>query len=150
MSIPDFNSYGFLPEGVHNCTLPEIKAQFCWNPHRTILLENLIIFLRHQQWIKQFNCPIFIDGSFVRQKQEPDDIDLVIDISKAHNDAIKEGLLIRFRHDQIKAQYGLDVWLEHPAIPESLKEYFQYLGDKGAAGTTLTSRHKKGILRIWP
>lgn len=150
MPIPDLNSYGLLPEGIHDCLLPEIKAQFCWNPHRTMLFENLLKFLDQEQWIKTFNCPIFIDGSFVRSKSEPDDIDLVVDASNAHNDAAKEVLYLRIRHDLIKAQFRMDVWAEHPLIPNSLKEYFQYLGDKGAAGTNLTARHKKGILRIRP
>lgn len=150
MSIPDFNSYGFLPEGIHDCTLPDVKAQFCWNPHRTILFENLVKFLGQEQWIKTFNCPILIDGSFVRSKAEPDDIDLVIDVSKAQEGAVKEAMYLRVKHDFIKAQFRLDVWLEHPMIPNSFTEFFQYLGDKGSAGTTLTARHKKGILRIRP
>jgi|SRR5690554_894244 len=150
MAIPDFNNYGFLPEGIYDCTLGDIRARFCWNPHRTMLFESLCKFLQHEKWIAAHNCPILIDGSYVRSKEEPDDIDLVVDGSGAHNDAIKELLFLRFKHGLIKESYHLDVWAEHPMIPNSLKEYFQYLGVKGAAGTNLTPHHKKGILRIRP
>ena len=29
MTIPDFNSYGLLPSGIHKATLDEIRERFC-------------------------------------------------------------------------------------------------------------------------
>lgn len=151
MPIPDLNNHGLLPQGIHDCTLDEIKAQFCWNPHRTMLFENMVKFLHLETWISQLNCTVLVDGSFVRSKVDPDDIDLIIDLTNAHQDATKKMVELRTqRHHLIRQTFRLDVWPQHPLIPNSFVDFFQYIGAKAAADTNLDSRHKKGILRIRP
>jgi hypothetical protein len=97
------------------------------------------------------DCPIYIDGSFIRQKPEPEDIDLVLDLSSLPtHDAIQMALEIRYRWDEFKRLYNLDVWTRHPSLPHDLVDFFQYAGDKAAAELHLDPKHRKGILRIRP
>jgi hypothetical protein len=71
--IPGFNDEGTLPEGIHYCSWTEFKLKFGYNDHRRNLLSGL-----HQALInlKYANCKIlYIDGSFVTNKQYPNDFD---------------------------------------------------------------------------
>ena len=150
--IPPLDAYGLRPPGVWDCTLEEIDAAFGWNPHRKMLLANLRGFLA-AEWVPLgIACPIYIDGSFVRSKPLPSDIDLVLDLT-AVTDLAPLGTAyaaVRLRHDALKAAYTVDAWLRHPLIPHDLAAFFQYVGTKAAAELRLDTQHPKGILRMPP
>jgi hypothetical protein len=81
----------------------------------------------------------------------PSDIDVVMDFTGFDaRDEIMKFLELRFRHDEIKAAYHVDVWPRHPMIPADLAAYFQYVGDKCAAELCIDVKHPKGILRVRP
>lgn len=69
----NFLDNGCLPHGIHNMTWEEFYDQFSFSPKRKYLLEGLeraIVTLR------QCGCIIiYIDGSFVTNKLEPNDYD---------------------------------------------------------------------------
>lgn len=148
--IPAFDDHGLLPPGVHDCTWVEIEARYCWNARRTELFDGLRRFMREVWSPLGTACPIFVDGSFSREKASPGDIDIVIDaIGCNPQDACKVfGLMIL--RPEWKARYHLDLWIRHPSLPRDLASFFQYLGDKGAAELRLTPHHPKGILRVMP
>ena len=81
MPIPGLNQNGLLPRGVHDCTLDEIAGSFARNPHRKRLFQNLVACLE-QEIRPVFVHPIFVDGSFVTDKDEPEDIDIVLDLKE--------------------------------------------------------------------
>ncbi len=79
-----FNKYGLLPPGDYELTLEELKKSILvkgpankpptWDAAwRLTLVENLTILIR-QLW-KVGIEDIFIDGSFVEDKDHPNDID---------------------------------------------------------------------------
>lgn len=72
MPIPTLEPNGLLPNGIHDCSLEDISAQFTWNDHGAGLFGRFQRFLSMQ--IKpEFPYPIFFDGSFVTDKELPDD-----------------------------------------------------------------------------
>lgn len=72
--IPDFNENGELPEGIHLVNLGEIKERFCFNERRNYLFINLLKVINE---IKSVDGKvIYIDGSFISNKENPSDIDI--------------------------------------------------------------------------
>jgi hypothetical protein len=71
--IPDFESTGLLPAGIHWASWEEIVKRYGNNSHRKRLLEGL------ERAIAAFaaaGCRIlYLDGSFVTEKQFPADYD---------------------------------------------------------------------------
>jgi hypothetical protein len=80
--IPDFRD-GRLPPGVHDATLKEIRDKLGWGRRRKNLVDGLEMALRLMG-----NCGIqrvYVDGSFVTDKDRPGDIDGCYDIPPGAN-----------------------------------------------------------------
>lgn len=80
MTIPDFNSYGLLPSGIHKATLDEIRERFCSFGDiqtRNNLFKSL---LKYINTLKKHNVKFYlcIDGSYVTQKESPGDLDVLV------------------------------------------------------------------------
>jgi hypothetical protein len=72
--IPNFDSTGNLPEGVHLSTMDELIEHFGYNPKRAWLIDGLKVLMAS---LEKANCPlVYIDGSFVTSKEIPGDYDL--------------------------------------------------------------------------
>ncbi|WP_434213232.1 DUF6932 family protein [[Pseudomonas] boreopolis] len=148
--IPALDEKGLLPPGVWNCTLSEAEAVFCSNPRRRELWTGLQQFL-DAEVRPHGNLPVWIDGSFTRRKDHPNDIDVVVDFSECQAaDAIQIAISLYLRNTAIKATYHIDAYPRHPAIPQDLSAYFQYAGPKVAAELHVDERQRKGILRVLP
>ena len=147
MPIPALNSHGLLPSGVHNCTLSEIVSCFGWNEHRKRLLGDFSKFLKNEIQT-MFSEPLFFDGSFVTDKELPDDIDVVLDLCHAP-DAMKwKGLDFMIKHQsRLKNLYNVDFWVNLPGNND-FSVFFQYVGVKTAKMKGLHPNLLKGILRL--
>ena len=149
--IPQLDGNGLLPPGVWDCTLGEIQERFCWNDHRKGLWKGLEQFLDDVYRKLPVRFPLWIDGSFCRQKPLPSDIDVVLDVSALDGRAAWQlAIPIRMRNPEFKAQYKIDLWARHPDLPHDLASYFQYVGDKAALELQLQPKDPKGILRVNP
>jgi hypothetical protein len=75
--IPEFNEHGYLPAGVHRATLEEVIARFgCGNEQRDAQGQSL-------RWlfplcIRAGVSRILINGSFVTDRHQPNDVDCVL------------------------------------------------------------------------
>jgi hypothetical protein len=77
--LPDFTSDGLLPPGEHLATWDEISNRFGWNPRRQSLLAGLSAALIP---LRTAGCGrIFLDGSFVTDKELPGDYDAAWDLA---------------------------------------------------------------------
>jgi hypothetical protein len=75
--LPALNEDGYLPPGVHRSTLDEIGARFGQEPElRRVQMESLrwLVDLAKRVGIKR----LIVNGSFVTDKWEPNDIDCVL------------------------------------------------------------------------
>jgi len=77
MAIPAFNTDGFLPEGVHLATDAEVTFRFGTGNRRRNWLA-----MRVRRWTELARAVkakrLLIDGSFVTDKEEPNDVDAVV------------------------------------------------------------------------
>lgn len=74
MGLPDLNENGELPSGEHECHLEELRNAFgLKNERRMKLFKGLTAALRNleEAGIRK----VFIDGSFITSKEEPNDVD---------------------------------------------------------------------------
>jgi hypothetical protein len=75
--IPDFDDRGYLPAGVHGATLDEIGQRFGQETElRRVQMESLRWLV--EQARKAFIARIIVNGSFVTDILEPNDVDCVL------------------------------------------------------------------------
>ncbi|MGI8883223.1 MAG: DUF6932 family protein [Pyrinomonadaceae bacterium] len=83
--LPNYDENGFLPEAVWDCSLEELQTRFAAfrrSDRRLKLFAELEKFLAEiikTNWVKE----IIIDGSFVPEKEEPNDIDIILALHKS-------------------------------------------------------------------
>lgn len=150
MAIPAFGQHGLLPAGVHSCTLDEIDAMLCWNAHRQKMWQAARAFIEVTLVAVDLSNPILIDGSFVRDKAMPADIDVCVNMDNEPQPVLAELMRMRLLDGgKIKEQYGIDFNVRHSSLPYDLASYFQYAGIKAAAELSIHPQHPKGILSVW-
>src|SRR6266852_3509775 len=75
--IPEFNDEGYLPPGIHPATLEEIAARFGQESEvRLVQMESLrwLVELAKRAGVRR----IVVNGSFVTDVREPNDVDCVL------------------------------------------------------------------------
>jgi hypothetical protein len=73
MSIPPFNELGYLPSGIYEIAWTELIERFATNPRRLRLATGLANALRK---LAIAGCRrVLIGGSFVTNKEHPNDFD---------------------------------------------------------------------------
>ncbi len=61
------------------CSKSEVKTTFCFNSHRLTLWENYLLFESELfELLENKIDKIWIDGSFIAKKAQPNDIDIVV------------------------------------------------------------------------
>lgn len=148
MPIPEFDQRGMLPVGVYDCSLSEMAARFGWNTHRQRLVRSFGNFLAREIRSGEFLEPLYVNGSFVTDKDEPEDVDVVLDLRAASDDRKWRGLdLMQKERNRFREQYDVDFWVNLPG-PNNFANFFQYVGVKSAKFKGLAHTDRKGILRI--
>jgi hypothetical protein len=72
--IPELDTDGNLPPGIHRATWMEIVTRYATSTHRRDLLDGLLDALRS---LKSAGCSTaYLDGSFVTAKDKPEDFDV--------------------------------------------------------------------------
>lgn len=88
--IPHFRDDGYLPEGLHLATEAEITFRFGTSTTRRRRLA-----LRLRRWIELSRCVaakrLFVDGSFVTAKPDPNDVDAVVWLGDDFVDRVSRG-----------------------------------------------------------
>src|SRR5882672_5223846 len=87
MAIPPLNADGWLPEGIHDCTLEEAASRFGGfqrSDRRPQLWTRFLEFVGEAQACGLIDS-IVMDGSFVTAEPVPNDIDLLLVVSANHD-----------------------------------------------------------------
>jgi hypothetical protein len=146
MAIPPLNEHGWLPEGVHDCTLEEAAARFGGfqrSDRRPQMWAQFVEFVREAQAEGPIDA-IIVDGSFLTDESLPHDIDLVLvlsaqqdlsgDLSPAHYNVLPQR--------RVRQRFGFDIVVatnEHKTLAQAVAFFEQVRQRPGA---------KKGLLRI--
>ncbi|MFW6170613.1 MAG: DUF6932 family protein, partial [Planctomycetota bacterium] len=92
--IPPFDERGYLPPGVHSATLDEVDARFgCESEVRRVQMDSLrwLVDLADRAGVER----VVINGSFVTDVLEPNDVDCVLLIGVGFPlDAVAEAELL--------------------------------------------------------
>ncbi|MBM6552358.1 MULTISPECIES: DUF6932 family protein [Marinomonas] len=140
--IPDFNDNGNLPAGIHYCSAQELFGRFGYNAKRAWLLDGLSLLIKN---LEAAGCTlIYVDGSFVTEKEFPGDYDMAWSIAGVDPSKLDPCLLLSSDkdRDEIELRYRGDVF---PAeIPEgrSGKTFLNFFQEDKNTG------EKKGIVAI--
>ena len=90
--IPEFRDDGYLPEGLHVASEAEVTFRFGTDTPRRRRLA-----LRLRRWIELSRSisanRLFVDGSFVTSKPEPNDVDAVVWLPDDFVDLVSNGNL---------------------------------------------------------
>jgi hypothetical protein len=140
-TLPDFDSRGALPPGIHACTWDAFALRFATTPHRSALLEGLRRALRA---LGAAGCAaVYVDGSFITARTHPADFDACWDLAGVDLAAVPP-VFWDFENDRAaqRAAFGGELFLmDWPAAPgETFLEFFQH--DRDGL--------PKGIVRLDP
>ena len=148
MAIPDTDQDGFLPAGVHECSLDELEqrfGRFQYSNCRPTWMARLVEFLSEVRSAGMVLC-VVVDGSFVSDKAEPNDIDLVLVLPENHDFSadlrpLAYNVLSR---RMVRKRFGFDVLVarEHSAEMVEYVAFFQQVRGE--------PHRRKGILKVRP
>ena len=143
---------GNLAPGDHPTTWAAFASRFGRSAHREYLIKNLRSLLGVLSG-HGFTGAVYVGGSFITAKEEPGDIDIVLDCASlsAHLWLPFARLVIESR-DKWKKSLGIDLYLSHPSFPRDIRDLFRYargdevpgLSTEGAVGlVVLTHEHER-------
>lgn len=76
--LPEFDNKGNLPVGIHKTKWPEFIERYSHNHYRKRLIKEMSSAFKN---LKKAGCTtVFTDGSFVTDKQKPNDYDGCLDV----------------------------------------------------------------------
>lgn len=140
-----------LQPGLHRLTLEEIKVltveAFPGSTKRADLFGR---FLAWRSQLKQlgFSGCVWLDGSFLTEKETPNDIDLIMwspMIEAPFSDDQQTQAELLFDNPTCKAVYGLDVYLAMPEPERVIHEEAYWKGMFGYCHDRVTA---KGIAEV--
>ncbi len=105
--IPKFDIIGNLPPGKHVATFVDVKKRFGTNSRRLWLLEGLNLLLIELK--KAGSDEVWLDGSFVTQKELPGDYDMCYQIRGVNPD-LMDPLIFSQNRDERKKKYRGDIF----------------------------------------
>lgn len=141
-----------LPEGIHRCTVEECEntfGRFSRSDRRPRLTATLRRYVQDAR-DAGIAVAIVIDGSYVTEKAEPNDIDLIL-VLRHDFDPSEELRPMEYNVQSkrtVRREYGIDVL---PAIEgsETYEEYVRLFSQiRRDDPEQQTARQAKGLLRI--
>lgn len=117
MALPEFNSQGDLPEGLHKATLAEVLERFGpgseARQQATATLQRIYQLVTATGKLERF----VIFGSYITAKPEPRDVDVVLvmkdDFSMA---ACDEQTRVLFDHQRAEGEVGASIFWLCPSV----------------------------------
>jgi hypothetical protein len=146
MPIPALTADGLLPEGIHDCTLEELRdrfGQFQRTDRRPRLYERLEIFVRDAKRTG-FVVAIIVDGSFVTGIDAPNDVDVILVLPAEHdfNAELRPFEYNVVSRSQVRRLHGIDMLVGregHVSLIKALQIFSK---------TRISEDLLKGMLRI--
>jgi hypothetical protein len=132
VSFPDFNSAGDLPPGVHPASLDEVVARFGAGTAQrqtvTDVLRRIHELVRATGELRRF----VIFGSYVSDKPEPNDVDLVLVMRDSFRpERYDEATQWVFDHQAASAHFGASIFWSTPTGLILLGDVEEFLASWG-------------------
>lgn len=146
MPIPDFLANGFLPDGVHECTIDEIVdrfGRFVESDRRPSLSRELQEYLGdlRSSGVGKY---LIVDGSYATSKAQPGDVDLLLVLrDEVDLNATVPPFVFNARSRQyVRKKYNFDFFFGYEGDPSTTSILSLFREAKHLPGVT------KGVLRI--
>jgi len=146
MPIPALNELGYLPLGVYDCTMGEVRERFGSfqeSDRRVILWRQLREYLAAAEATNVVE-ELLLDGSFVTDISDPNDIDLIVVVGANHD--FGADLLISayniLAQNRVRRRFGLDIVVVKQGSEDLVDAiaFFQQVRQQPGS--------KKGLLRL--
>jgi hypothetical protein len=146
MPIPGFNQLGLLPEGTHDCTFQETERRF--GTFQGSDRRNQL-WARFKEFFDQAKATgliqeLLLDGSFVTSELQPNDIDLVVVVSREHDFGadLTPGEYNVLSKQRVRRRFGFDIVLAIAGTDEvdETADFFRQVRGR--------PNIRKGLLRI--
>jgi hypothetical protein len=129
-SVPSFEPNGFLPPGVHDCSLDSLAQLVVFNDFRRGHWLQLMGFLAWPILNRRFSYA-YIGGGYISTKPETRDVDVVLQTRSPYGPDAFTAVSRFFAAglDQIEEIYGVHLQFWMKDAPAGLKDYrafFQY------------------------
>lgn len=148
MAIPEFTNHGLLPQGVHECTIPEAEQFLSYNEHRSVIWTGLQGFLTWAMALPEPDA-ILIDGSYVTDKALPSDVDVVVDTTSCSEQEQQDWIdAWATHHVYVKAEFKVDFYPFVTGVGSDFSAFFQYVRIEEALRRGISPAVCKGILRV--
>jgi|SRR5918911_549802 hypothetical protein len=144
MPLPDFNSYGDLPEGVHQATIDEVTERFGTGTPRRAIITRRLIRIYHSAVATSKLERFIIFGSYITAKPEPNDVDVILIMRDDFSlNACDEETRKLFDHTQAVQEFGASIFWLRPSmlILETLDEFIRHWQTK-------RDRTRRGIVEV--
>lgn len=139
--IPKFDEHGVLPPGMYDTSLEEIGIRFGGTQQREKLISGLESYLR--LWdASRFLSSAIIDGSFVTEKLDPGDIDMILAPRTEALFSLEFNALMRsfsLNRSFTKREFGCEAFVA--VTEEELKRWIEFFSHDRLGRV-------KGLLRI--
>ncbi|XZN95991.1 MAG: DUF6932 family protein [Microcoleus sp.] len=140
--IPEFDENGNLPPGVHFCEWEEFNERFGTNFKRENMIRGLKLAMTQ---LKAAGCrTIYINGSFVTSKPDPNDFDACYDGETLDMDDLRVNAPRLFNHhdrDAQKAKYRGEIFPSDQPVGNYGDNSFEFFQKD-------RKQRKKGIIAI--
>lgn len=139
MAIPEFTDRGDLPPGVYRATLPEVLERFgngkLQRRAAAGRLERIYELAASTGHLRRF----VVFGSFVTDKNEPNDVDVIILMEDTFDlSAVSGEATLLFHHLEAAAYFGASIfWTRVSGAlggEQAMIEYWQIRRDGGKRG----------------
>ena len=120
--LSELNAHGYLPPGVHTTTLDEFQQRFGFSAGRQTLLQNLQELINIAS--RAGALRIFIDGSFVTDKENPGDIDAILVVSDDFDAYTQEAQILA----QAKTRFNIHLFIERAQNQERIHLWLVHHG----------------------
>ena len=139
--IPDFDESGNLPPGIHDATWDEVVERYGGNRRRERLLQGL---KRALDDLRAAGCQtVYLDGSFVTQKELPGDFDACWVPDGVSSDDLHPSLLkLTIPRSAQKRRYGGELVIADGLSEPFGPRYLQFFQQDARTGQV------KGIIKV--
>lgn len=133
--MPKADFQPLFESGIHKITLSKLAEITSGSPpteKRRELMVGFAGFLRHAMSANLHSMEIWIDGSFMTVKDEPDDVDCVLWVPRSHVDQCSEAdydkLQTLLNRPFIRYKFGVDLYIGDPDAADELSTWEHTFG----------------------
>ena len=144
MPLPNFDSKGELPEGVHQATMNEVIARFGTGTLQRQAVTATLVRIYNLSKATGKLGRFIIFGSYITVKPEPNDVDIVLVMRDDFKVlACDEETRKLFDHQQAAAEFGASIFWIRPSLLflDTLDEFIEHWQIK-------RDRTRRGIVEV--